>query len=61
PELEGEERQTRIHELLAEDEERADGAEHLERLSRSHDESVMLGLARLAEEEEKAEGEDWSP
>lgn len=61
PELEGEERQTRIHELLAEDEELADVAEHLERLSRSHDESVMLGLARLAEEEEKAEGEDWSP
>lgn len=60
PRLEGEERQVRIHELLAEDEALAEVAERLERLSRSHDESVMLGLARLAEEEEKAEGEDWS-
>lgn len=60
PRLEGEERQARIHELLAEDAALADVAERLERLSRSHDESVMLGLARLAEEEEKAEGEDWS-
>lgn len=59
PELEGEERQARIHELLGEDEALADVAERLERISRSHDESVMLGLARLAEEEEKAEGEDW--
>ena len=61
PHLEGEERQARIHELLAEDEALADVAARLERISRSHDESVMLGLARLAEEEEKAEGEDWSP
>ncbi|MGN6275569.1 MAG: hypothetical protein ACTHNP_06530 [Solirubrobacterales bacterium] len=60
PELAGEERQARIHELLAADAALADVAERLERLSRSHDESVMLGLARLAEEEEKAEGEDWS-
>jgi hypothetical protein len=58
--LEGEERQARIHELLAEDAALTEVAERLERLSRSHDESVMLGLARLAEEEEKAEGEDWS-
>ena len=54
-ELEGEERQQRIHELLSEDEELAALAERLERLSRSHDESVMLGLARLAEEEEAEE------
>lgn len=60
PRIEGEERQVRIHELLAEDAALADVAERLERLSRSHDESVMLGLARLAEEEEEAEGEDWS-
>lgn len=57
PELEGDERQRRIHELLSEDEELAALAERLERLSRSHDESVMLGLARLAEEEEEAEEE----
>jgi hypothetical protein len=55
PELEGDERQQRIHELLSEDEELAAIAEHLERLSRSHDESVMLGLARLTEEEEEEE------
>jgi hypothetical protein len=60
PRLVGEGRQVRIHELLAEDAVLADVAARLERLSRSHDESVMLGLARLAEEEEKAEGEDWS-
>lgn len=60
PELEGDDRQMRIHRLLDEDEELADIAERLDRLSRSHDESVMLGLARLAEEEEEAEGEDWS-
>lgn len=60
PGLEGEERQTRIHELLSEDAALADVAARLERISRSHDESVMLGLARLAEEEENAEGEDWS-
>ncbi|MGN6814996.1 MAG: hypothetical protein ACTHK3_02785 [Solirubrobacterales bacterium] len=59
-ELEGEERQARIHELLEEDEELAAIAERLDRLSQSHDESVMLGLARLAEEEERAEGEGWS-
>jgi hypothetical protein len=57
-ELEGEERQQRIHELLSEDEELAALAERLERLSRSHDESVMLGLARLAEEEEEEEAEE---
>lgn len=57
PELEGDERQQRIHELLSEDEELAAVAERLERLSRSHDESVMLGLARLTEEEEEAEEE----
>jgi hypothetical protein len=61
PELEGDERQLRIHELLNEDEELAAIAARLERLSQSHDESVMLGLARLAEEEEEAEEEDWSP
>lgn len=61
PEIEGEERQARIHELLDEDRVLAGIAERLDRLSRSHDESVMLGLARLTEEEEKAEGEDWSP
>lgn len=60
PELEGDERQMRIHELLDEDGELAAIAERLEQLSRSHDESVMLSLARLAEEEEEAEGEDWS-
>lgn len=57
PELEGDERQQRIHELLSEDEELAALADQLERLSRSHDESVMLGLARLVEEEEEAEEE----
>jgi len=61
PELEGDERQWRIHELLSEDEELAAIAERLDRLSQSHDESVMLGLARLAEEEEDAEGENWNP
>jgi hypothetical protein len=58
PEVEGEERQQRIHELLSEDEELAALAERLEQLSRSHDESVMLGLARLAEEEEEEEAEE---
>lgn len=57
PELEGDERELRIHELLNEDEELAAIAARLERLSRSHDESVMLGLARLTEEEEHAEEE----
>lgn len=61
PELEGDERQLRIHELLNEDEELAAIAARLERLSQSHDESVMLGLARLAEEEEEAEEEGWNP
>lgn len=61
PELEGDERQQRIHDLLNEDEELAAIAARLERLSQSHDESVMLGLARLAEEEEEAEEEGWSP
>lgn len=55
--LEGDERQQRIHDLLNEDEELAALAERLDQLSRSHDESVMLGLARLTEEEEEAEGE----
>lgn len=57
PEFEGDERQRRIHDLLSEDEEFAALAERLEQLSRSHDESVMLGLARLVEEEEEAEEE----
>jgi|GEM_PF-5062999 len=60
PELQGDERQTRIHELLNEDEELAAIAERLGRLSQSHDQSVMLDLARLAESEEKAESEGWS-
>lgn len=57
PELEGDERRDRIHELLDEDEELAALAERLDKLSQSHDESVMLGLARLAEEEAEAEEE----
>lgn len=56
PEVEGAERRARIRELLDEDEELAALAERLDKLSRSHDESVMLGLAKLAEEE--AEEED---
>lgn len=50
-ELEGAERRERIYELLDEDEELAALAERLDKLSQSHDESVMLGLARLTEEE----------
>lgn len=63
PELMGEKRQERIHDLLNEDEELSAVAARLERLSRSHDESVMLGLARVAEEEEREEAEEegWSP
>jgi hypothetical protein len=57
-EVEGAERRARIRELLDEDEELAALAERLDRLSQSHDESVMLGLAKLAEEEaEEEEGE----
>jgi len=58
-EVEGAERRTRIHELLDKDEHLAALAERLDKLSQSHDESVMLGLAKLAEEEaELEEGED---
>ncbi len=56
-EIEGEERRDRIHQLLDEDENLAALAERLDKLSRSHDESVMLGLARLTEEEAEAEEE----
>lgn len=58
PEVEGAERRARIRELLDEDEELAALAERLDKLSQSHDESVMLGLAKLAEEEAEEEGED---
>lgn len=61
PALEGEERQQRIHDLLSEDEELAALAARLNRLSLSHDESVMLGLARLTEEEEEEEVEGEGP
>lgn len=58
-EVEGDERRARIHELLDEDEQLAALADRLDKLSQSHDESVMLGLAKLAEEEaELEEGED---
>jgi hypothetical protein len=58
-EIQGAERRARIHELLDEDEELAALAKRLDKLSQSHDESVMLGLAKLAEEEaELEEGED---
>lgn len=57
-EVQGAERRTRIRELLDEDEELAALAERLDKLSQSHDESVMLGLAKLAEEEAEEEGED---
>lgn len=54
---EGPERRARIQDLLAEDEELADLAARLEKLSLSHDESVVLGLAKLAEEEAEREEE----
>lgn len=56
-EVEGAERRARIRDLLDEDEELAALAERLDKLSQSHDESVMLGLAKLAEEEEGEEDE----
>lgn len=64
PEPEGPERRARIRDLLAEDEELAELAARLEKLSLSHDESVMFGLAKLAEEEElededEDEDENW--
>lgn len=59
PGPEGPERRARIRELLDEDEELAELAARLEKLSLSHDESVMLGLAKLAEEEaEEEEGSE---
>lgn len=57
-ELEGKERHDRIHQLLDEDDDLAALAERLDKLSRSHDESVMLGLARLTEEEAEEEEEE---
>lgn len=57
-ELEGEERRDRIHQLLDEDDDLAALAERLDKLSRSHDESVMLGLARLTEEEAEEEEDE---
>jgi hypothetical protein len=57
-EIEGAERRDRIRELLDEDEELAAVAKRLDKLSRSHDESVMLGLARLTEEEAEREEAD---
>lgn len=59
--VEGAERHDRIRELLDEDEELSALAERLDKLSQSHDESVMLGLARLAEEEESREEEGEEP
>ncbi|MGN6217150.1 MAG: hypothetical protein ACTHN7_09385 [Solirubrobacterales bacterium] len=56
--VQGAQRHDRIRELLDEDEELSALAERLDKLSQSHDESVMLGLARLAEEEESREEED---
>lgn len=56
-EVEGAERRNLIRELLDEDEELAALAERLDKLSQSHDESVMLGLAKLAEEEAALEEE----
>lgn len=58
-ELEGKERRDRIHQLFDEDESLATLAERLDKLSRSHDESVMLGLARLTEEEAEEEEEEF--
>lgn len=57
-EVEGAERRARIRELLDEDEELAALAERLDKLSQSHDESVMLGLAKLAEEEAEEEEDE---
>jgi hypothetical protein len=54
-EVKGAERRARIHELLDEDEGLAALAERLDKLSQSHDESVMLGLAKLTEEEAELE------
>lgn len=58
PAVKGAERRARIRELLDEDEELAALAERLDKLSQSHDESVMLGLAKLAEEEVEEEDEE---
>jgi GTPase Era involved in 16S rRNA processing len=60
-EVEGAERRARIRELLDEDEELAALAERLDKLSQSHDESVMLGLAKLAEEEAEEEEDEPEP
>lgn len=57
-EIQGAERDARIRELLDEDAELAALAERLDKLAQSHDESVMLGLAKLAEEEAELEEED---
>jgi hypothetical protein len=46
-----EERTARTRDLLHDDPELAPMADRLQELSESHDESVMLGLAKLAEEE----------
>lgn len=56
-EVQGAERRDRIRELLDEDEELSALAKRLDKLSQSHDESVMLGLAKLTEEEDEDESE----